>query len=294
MSLIPRATHPTDVHRFEHEAMSCVFGIELAGTTARYAAQAARAAFDELDRLQQTLSRFDPHSDIAQIRALRPGESVRVAIETIECLRLAALLYDLTNGAFDIAYLTPGRGALAPLVLDPAAHAVGVRMADVQLDLGGIGKGYAVDRVVDMLRDWGIPAGCVHSGQSTVRVFGRPADEDGWRVGLRDPRQPNRSIDIVTLRDASLSGSGRHLHAGHIFDPRRGQPATGVEASWAIAPRAALADGLSTAFMVLSQEEVAAVCEHVSDVSGVVYLGGPEQALLRFGRLNDFGDRPTW
>jgi thiamine biosynthesis lipoprotein len=312
---------PSDAgQRFEHDAMACTFGLRLFGVDRRYAEQAARAAFDEVDRLEQILSRFVPHSDIVRLSALKAGQSIPVAIETIECLQLAAQLHDLTGGAFDAAFRAPGPRDVAPLVLDPAAHAVGVQVSGVQLDLGGLGKGYAVDRVVGLLREWGVPAGRIHAGQSTVRVFGTSPGGGTWRVGLRHPERPDETLGVVELAERSLpdsevmdaesgedlgarkrqpcpnpslegrevvasalSGSGQRLHGGHIVNPRTGETAGTVQAAWAVAPNAALADGLSTAFMVLSAGEIEAVCRRLANVTAILLPAGPSPTLQRLG-----------
>ncbi|MEW6199948.1 MAG: FAD:protein FMN transferase [Planctomycetota bacterium] len=329
MSTLPHSTPSDAGQRFEHDAMACTFGLCLFGVDRRYAEQVARAAFDEVDRLEQTLSRFVPHSDIVRLSALKAGQTIPVAVETIECLQLAAQLHDLTGGAFDAAFRTPGPRDVAPLVLDPAAHAVGVQVPGVQLDLGGLGKGYAVDRVVGLLREWGVPAGRVHAGQSTVRVFGTAAGDAMWRVGLRHPERPDETLGLVELYDAispgsvvtgpeqredsnsrrlqpspnpsspqrvargdlegrgvgasALSGSGQHLHGGHIVNPRRGEMAGAVQAAWAVAPSAALADGLSTAFMILSTGEIESVCRRLANVTAILLPAGPSPTLQVFG-----------
>lgn len=338
MSLLPDPSSSDAGQRFEHDAMACTFGLCLFGVDRRYAGQAARAAFDEVDRLEQTLSRFVPHSDIVRLSALKAGQTIPVAIETIECLQLAAQLHDLTGGAFDVAFRTPGPRDVAPLVLDPAAHAVGVQVPGVQLDLGGLGKGYAVDRVVGLLREWGVPAGRVHAGQSTVRVFGTSPGGGTWRVGLRHPEQIDETLGVIGLCGAvspdsvvagaengmhsdigglqpspnpshkgrgvvasALSGSGQRLHGSHIIDPRVaaapriGQPVPGrppadmvaaagaVQAAWAIAPSATLADGLSTAFIILSTAEIEAVCRRLPNVTTILLRAGPSPTLQCVG-----------
>jgi thiamine biosynthesis lipoprotein len=294
----PRSDNPADegsapalpVQRFQHDAMACTFELILPGVDARYAAQ---AAFDEIDRLEQLLSRFIPHSDVARINTLAAGQSVRVSPETAECLQLAAQVYTATRGAFDIAYRRRRQLPVAadgwpasPLVFDPAACAVGVQVAGVDLDLGAIGKGYAVDRVVTVLREWHVPAALVHSGQSTVYAVGQSPSGDSWRVALRSPDQSAAALGFIELRDVALSGSGQLLHGGHIVDPRTGQPAERFTATWAIAPDAALSDALSTAFMLMSAEEVRGLCEHWPGVSAILLpAGGAAQEAVCFGPL---------
>ncbi len=286
---LPRADEIA-VFRDTCAAMATTFGVQIAGVEAKYARQAAQAAFAEVQRLEGLLSRFVADSEIAQINALRPGQSVRVSSETIECLELAAAVHNATGGAFDVCYATPGRRPdCPPLVLDPASHAIGVREAGVVVDLGGIGKGYALDRMRDILQTWHIGAALVHSGQSTVLAIGAPAGQPAWRVGLRHPRSDAADLPLLELRDAALSGSAQVLHGPHIRDPRTGEPVDDARAAWAIAPTAAIADALSTAFMVLSPTEIAAFCGRRSDVTAILL----PSATARAAELQTFGAAVT-
>jgi thiamine biosynthesis lipoprotein len=278
---------PSSLRRFSHDAMACTFEVLLVEENAEYAGQAARAAFAEVDRLERELSRFIPTSDIARINALKPGERTRVGIEAIECLQLAARLYDDTNGAFDITFgsrRSTSANAGPPLELDAKGRYVGVRDDGVVVDLGGVGKGYAVDRMVTVLRDWSIDAGLLHCGQSTVFALGRPAGAGGWSIAIRDPTGAGESLGSVDLSDVALSGSGCALHGEHIIDPRRGQPTDDKLGAWALAPSAALADALSTAFMVMTPQEVEAYCARQAGVSALLMVeAGSQREVLRFG-----------
>ena len=279
------------LQRFEHDAMACTFALHVADSDARHATGAARAAFDEVDRLERLLSRFIPHSEIAQLGALPPGRALRVSPETLECLQIAAEVYTETGGAFDIAFRslrarddTDVRAAAPPLVFDPRAHAVGVTRPGVTLDLGALGKGYAVDRVVALLREWGIRAALVHSGQSSVYALGHPPDAPAWRIALRHPDRTDESLGTLDLCDGALSGSGQRLHGGHIVDPQTGRPAAQAEAAWAVALTAALSDAFSTAFMIMSPAAIAALCGRRRDVSAILRPAAAKgQELVCFG-----------
>lgn len=266
--------------------MACTFGLWLAGVDARYAQQAAWAAFDELDRLEALLSRFIPHGDVGRINAARPGEWVRVAPETIACLTLASNLYRQTKTAFDVAFRSRSRRAadMAPLVLDAAGRAIRTQAANVMLDLGALGKGYALDQMAAVLRDWSVPVGLLHGGQSSLLALGSPPDGLPWRVHLRDPADQARVLARVPLESGALSGSGQVLHGPHIVDPRTGAPPS-TRAAWAVAPTAALSDALSTAFMVMTPAEIDALCGERGEVSAIV-LAAPYESprLAQYGR----------
>jgi len=273
--------------------MACTFEVLAIEKDAEYARQAADAAFAEVDRLEQELSRFVPTSDVARINTLRCGQRVRVGVDTIECLRLAARVFEDTNGAFDVAFAS--RHALppevTPLELDPHERTITVRADGVQIDLGGIGKGFALDRMLEILRDWHIRAALAHCGQSTVAALGRPDATADWSLDIRNPLKPAQTLGRVRLRDAALSGSGRALHGDHIIDPRRGRAVRDKLGAWALAPSAVLADALSTAFMVMADDEVAACCQQQARVGGLLLAEKSGAAALR--RFGDIELVPT-
>jgi thiamine biosynthesis lipoprotein len=253
--------------RFGREAMKCTCEIVIAGQPHEYARQAADAAFDVLEQIDRALNRFREDSDVAQINALPAGAWVRVGPAAWDCLTLAIRLHRRTGGAFDV---TLGSG-IGQLVLAEAEHAIGVRADGVQVDLGGIGKGYAVDRMAEVLADWSIGAALVHAGQSAVLAVGAPPGEQGWTVPLRDPTAPAERIGQLALRDGALAGSGVRLHGAHIVDPRKGGPADPSRlAAWAAAPTAAEADALSTALMVMGEDEARRFCERHRQVRGLL------------------------
>lgn len=268
-------------HRFSHEAMATTFEIFIPHEDTRYAQQAAWEAFDEIDGLEAELSRFIENSDISRLNNLAAGQSLRVGSAALECLRLGIRMYAETNGAFDISI---GSG-LCLIKPDEAGHTVQVSSGRVQIDLGGIGKGYAVDRMAQLLRDWSIDTALIHSGGSSVLALGSPAGMKGWPVTLSNPRSGEQLAQIY-LRNRALSGSG--LQKGpHIIDPRTAQPVKDKLAAWACAPDAAGADALSTAFMVMTPDEAGQYCLRHSDVPAMIVqeqeAGTQKDRILRLG-----------
>jgi thiamine biosynthesis lipoprotein len=273
--------------RFAHAAMHTRFEVIIAGHEPQYAEQAAAAAFELLDRLEQQFSRFIPSSDVAQINALQPGQAARVGDAALECLQLAARVWAGTHGAFDVTTgalmeywrrpVSAAEGDEARLAWENAKARTGMQWLEVDgeqfvvrmkggpvsVDLGAIGKGYAVDRMVDLLREWDVRAGVVSGGGSTVFGIGAPEGrDDGWPLTLVNPGRPADCLRRITLRDRALSCSAI-VEERHIIEPRTGRPAEGRLAAWSLAPAAALADALSTAFLILPPEEIEAYCrEH--------------------------------
>jgi thiamine biosynthesis lipoprotein len=132
----------------------------------------------------------------------------------------------------------------------------------MQVHLGGIGKGYAVDEVVAWLRRLGIEAALVHGGTSTIYALGAPPGQEAWEIGLRDPADPEQRLGVVKLRDQALSTSGDYeqffevdgKRYSHILDPRTGYPAVGTRSATVVAENATDSDALSTAAFVLGDE----------------------------------------
>lgn len=289
------------VRRFSHEVMATVFEVHGVHPDARYAAQAAQAAFDLADRLERELSRFLPNSDIGRVNHLAAGGSTRVSPSTMECLVIGRHMFDLTGGAFDVSIGT----GLPSLELDPDHCLVRAAKGGVRLDLGGIGKGYTVDLMAELLEEWGLEQVLVHGGFSSVLALEAPAGRDGWPLTLSDPGAPSRVLAHFSARQTALGASGVR-RGEHIADPRTGEPARGRRATWVAVPRpelarvnaqvddgpriaaAAVADGLTTAFMLLSPGEVETLCGRSPGLEAWILLepadGRPEESsLLHFG-----------
>lgn len=256
------------IPRFSHEAMNTVYEVYAVHGDRTYAAQAAQAAFDLVDRLERELSRFLPNSDITRINHLAAGERTRVAPSTLECLALARHMFEVTGGAFDVSIGT----GLTSLELDADDSAVHAAACGVRIDLGGIGKGYAVDLMAELLEEWGLSASLVHGGFSSMVALEPPPGRDGWPLTLSDPADPARVLERLTVRQAALGASGIRKR-DHIVDPRTGEPVRGRRAAWVTVDRrpgtaaAAVADALTTASMLLDFGEIEQLCRNSPGVA---------------------------
>jgi thiamine biosynthesis lipoprotein len=156
----------------------------------------------------------------------------------------------------------------------PAQGRKGPRLLDI--DLGAIGKGYALDSALGILRDWGIKNALIHAGTSTALGIGPgpglEAESPGWPVGVASAWECRGTPRMIRLRERALSGSGTEVKGEHINDPRTGGAARGHLAAWVCHSSAAVSDALSTAFMVMRTEEVAAYCRRHRDVWSLVIL----------------------
>ena len=300
--------------RFSHEAMATTFEILILHEDERYARQAAAAAFDEVDRLEGELSRFLENSDIARINSLAAHQPLQLGLDAFACLRASAQMYAQTNGAFDVTVgslvkcwraedgspRTPSpeeldrarlRTGTHLLELDEREHTVQLSASPVQVDLGGIGKGYAVDRVAELFGEWSIDTALISGGYSSILALEAPPGTSGWPLTLSDPEDHKHVLARPHLRAACLSGSGVQK-GGHIISPRTGRPVQGRRAAWSSAPDATTADALSTAFMIMDLDEIRQYCSLHPDVLAMVILqqeGGQRQkdTILHFGRWDE-------
>lgn len=268
------------ITHYRHNAMATQFEILIDCDDAAYAAGAVQVAWNDLDKLESELSRFREASDIWRIGRLSKGENIPIGFAAVDCLALAQDVKAASGGAFDIAIgplykvwgapdgslRNPSEKAVAEALakcretaieLDIENFRVTARSDHPQLDLGGIGKGYALDQMAALLGEWSIDSALLNAGSSTVLALGHPShDHEGWTV-----RAGKEYAQTIKLRDRALSGSGFAEKGAHIIDPRNGRPvSTEADTRWASAPNAALSDALSTAFIVLAPDEVEALC----------------------------------
>jgi len=313
------------VHRFAHQAMATTFEVMVQYEDRAYAQQAAKAAFDEVDRIETLLSRFLETSDVTQINHLPAEKPLHVALDTLECLKISAEIHAQTGGAFDVTVgwlvdcwrdkdkrpRTPSAEELQfardhtgmdLILLDEPTCAVALLASPMRIDLGGVGKGYGVDRMGELLREWSVDRALIHGGFSSVLALDAPDGMEGWPITLSHPNDRSRTLARLSLTQVSVSGSG--VEKGrHIIDPRTGQPVAGKLATWSIAPDAARADALSTAFMVMTPDEVRDYCREHADVHGLLILhedAATNQAerivpvgAWRSGELTDEAEGPT-
>ena len=288
------------------EAMGCRFEVVFNAGEVAEATELGCEALDRVDAIEARISVYRATSELAAINAAA-GTWVAVSDDTLALLTLARDVHLATAGGFDIAagplvrawgFLrrqgrTPSAAELAAalavsgtrwLELDPTAGRARLGIAGAELNPGGIGKGWAIDRGMEYLAAAGVPSVLVHGGQSSVRARGiqGPAltGRIGWKVGLRHPLRPGRRLAVVTLIDRALgtSGSGtqffieRGRRLGHILDPRTGRPAEGVVSATVLAPTAAEADALATALYVLGEEGVGRIVTPGGSTSAVLVL----------------------
>ena len=248
----------SDIRVFNHHAMATQFQVRIANEDETYAAQAAQAAFAVTDELESLLSRFRANSDISQIAQLIPGEKLRISEPVFACLLMAQRMEFVTRGAFSVTAAALKHQPARPLwSLLPAEYSIRCDSGRLEFDLGAIGKGFALDRMAEVLREWDCPAFLLVAGGSSILAGNAPKATAGWSYGLGEDNSTHR----YSLANASLSGSGLAVKGAHIFDPRTGLPARRQNRVWALADTAAESDALSTAGMVLDETELTSLLE---------------------------------
>jgi thiamine biosynthesis lipoprotein len=282
-------------------AMATRFELVLQGHDPVALRAAGEEAIREIEHLEAQLSIYRPNSELSQINARAADEAVRVEPRLFSLLQLASHLSAETGGTFDITIAplmrcwglmqkegripTPEELAEARanigwqhLELDAKSFTVRFASPGLMLDLGSIGKGYALEQAADILREAGVTSALLHGGTSTIYALGKPLDAPAWSIALANPQQEGARwissasaqtrqrfapIATVDLCDEALSVSavwGKSFEAngrvyGHVIDPRLGEPTTGALMAACVLPSATESDALSTALLVGGEKD---------------------------------------
>jgi FAD:protein FMN transferase len=283
-SCLPAPAATSGLYHQTRPAMGSSFDVYLYAESDARAAETFELVFDEVERIEAALSNYRTTSELSRINAAAAAGPVVTDTEVFGLLQRALDYCRRTDGAFDVTVgrlmrawgFFRGRGRYPSgdelararretgwrrVALDPATRSVRF-LGSVELDLGGIAKGYAVDRVAELLEENGVSAALVGSGSSSMYALGAPPGTPGWRVHVPDPTDRSRSLATVTLRDQSIATSGSYEKFFrldgraycHVMDPRTGVPVEGMAQVTVIAPKATDSDALSTALFVLGPE----------------------------------------
>lgn len=303
--------------RIGRRAMACEFEVLLQAGEFDDGSAAAMAALDLVDELEAQLSIYRPDSEVSRLNARAALEPVSVEPGLFALLSRAVQLWRQTDGAFDVtagplvkawgffqrqaALPAPETLAAAQactgsqhLQLDATARRVRFGVAGMEINLGAIGKGYALDRAASLLASRGVSRCLLHGGQSSVLARCSAADERGWPIGIRDPLRPERRLAQIQLFNSALGTSGAGVQffqhqgrrLGHLIDPRTGWPAEGVLSATALSPSAADADALATAFYCQGPQWSAAYCQAHPGVAALLVVpaaDGTDVAVMHAG-----------
>lgn len=241
----------------------------------------------EISRIEAKLSRFRPDSEISKLNASAAKEPVTVSEDVFDILTTCQAFHQSTLGAFDIT-MRPNADfeslGMSHVHLNAADRTVTFDNEHILLDLGGFGKGYALQQVQKRLQDAGVTDGFISFGESSILTLGRHPAGPYWKVGLNDHTHPGRSAYEFAVNDGSVSTSSNFYvdDAGilrnhrHVIDPKTGQP-IGAPMTVSVKSASALdAEILSTAFLVLSAEEAALIRPRFADcdIVNINYASG--------------------
>ena len=296
--IVSRSFYAVDIFTYHHMAMDTMLELRFECTSQRRAEEVKKRVFAEVDRLESKLSRTEPGSSVSEINSNAGITPVSVDEEVFAVIEDALYYAEITGGAFD--------PTVAPLVdqwgfidqnyrvpeaeeLEAALELVDYSLVEINydqltvflpvegmaLELGGIAKGYIVDRVLEMLREEGLENAYVNAGD--IGLLGNRPDGDPWRIGIRNPRDNQDVIAIIPLTDKSVDTSGDYervfeekgVRYHHLLDPFSGMPADNLASVTVIADTTMDADVLSTAAFILGLEKGMALIEDREDLEAV-------------------------
>ncbi|MCY4170052.1 MAG: FAD:protein FMN transferase [Bacteroidetes bacterium] len=297
-------------------AMATRFELVLHGDDPVFLRAAGQEALAEIKRLHQRLSFYDPSSSISHINRTAYKYPVKINPNLFSLLTLSKDLYQLTHGAFDVTIgplmktwgFVQGSGAwptesdriealdktgMNKVILDDDTCTVAFQRDGMAIDLGAIGKGYAIEEATKILHECGITSALLHGGTSTMTAIGTPSqDDDGWSIGVVDPLDHSNVLTSVTLNDEAFSVSAPHGKAfkednqilGHIIDPRLGYPVQSANLSAVSYSSATVCDALSTAFLVLEPDEISKIAQNFNKIRILgIYPRENEQNYVEIG-----------
>ena len=290
--------HADWVRRVTDGIMGTRITVELWSDDKAKAEQAIDALLEEMRHIDDSMSTYKPTSEVSQVNAKAADGPMRISKELFDLLTTAKEYSVITDGAFDITYASVGymydfRKHIRPdeaqidkalpavnfrhVLLDAKNQTVQFSQKGVRIDLGGIAKGYSVDRGIDVLKSFGISRAYVSAGGDSRIIgdrFGKP-----WIVGIRDPRKgEGEVISRIPLVDAAISTSGDYerffeengVRYHHIIDPHTGHSASKVRSATVIGPYATRTDGLSKTAFVLGPEKAMEIYNRIDDIDAII------------------------
>lgn len=275
MDEVTMSTNPlSEAFVYEHEAMNTTFTMRLLGMDDHSARSLAQLCLERIDQLEGRLSRFVQDSDISRINALTGGQTLYISEDSHHCLLQAMKAAAQTHGLFDITlgkrieHRKEGREGPLPelegrLKVHPDVPAVTCEQVGREIDLGGIGKGFALDELRILLEQWECESALLSAGASSMLACG----PNPWPVDLGGAEANHR----IELQAAALSASGTSIQGSHLIHPwgEEAMPCNPCQRVWVVAESAAQAEVWSTALMLIEAEEFEEALHGVAGVHQV-------------------------
>jgi len=284
--------------------MACLYAIDgYAKTDERTLRSILESALDEVDRIDRLMSHYKAESALSRVNREAARHPVVVDAELFDFIKQSLNYSEESGGAFDItvgplmkvwgffrgeghlpidADLASARQRVGArhITLDEATHTIHFDVDGVELDLGGIAKGYAVDRATAILRARGVDAALVSAGGSTIYGLGAPRGRDGWHVEIQDPTDARKVAREVTLKNRSLSVAGSSeksfeadgIRYSHIMDPRTGRPVQGMLSVAVLTDTGTDGDALDDALFVLGPAKGGAYLKRHPDAEALFFV----------------------
>ncbi len=291
-------SHAEWVRRVTDGIMGTRITVELWSEDKAKADQAIDAVLAEMNHIDESMSTYKPTSEVSQVNAKAADGPMHISKELFDLLVTARQYSEITDGAFDITYASvgymydfprhvrPNEAQIAKalpavdyrhVILDPKSQTVRFSRKGVRIDLGGIAKGYSVDRGIDVVKSFGFTRAYVAAGGDSRIIgdrFGKP-----WMVGIRDPRkEAGALITRIPLVDSAISTSGDYerffeedgVRYHHIIDPKTGHSASKVRSATVIGPLAVRTDGLSKTAFVLGPDKAMEIYNRLDDIDAII------------------------
>jgi thiamine biosynthesis lipoprotein len=314
----PRTAPVSDRSAFlvsvNRRAMACEFEVQLAANRQDNSMEHVFSALDLVESLESQMTVYRDDSEVIRINRRAAQEPVKVTPRLFDLLQLAQVLHNATAGALDI---TSGplseawgfsrregriptdkqiaaaleRVGMQHVILDDRQKTIAFRHSGLTINLNSMGKGYALDRMAELLAEHNVDDLLLHGGKSSILARGnQPASDDaGWRIGVRHPLRLRERLVEIILHDEALSTSGagtqffirRGRRYGHILDPRSGYPAEGLYSATVVAPTAAEAEGLSTAFYVMGPKRTQEFCAARPEIAALLVAPADREGDVR-------------
>ncbi len=314
-----------DVDSGMHEVMGTFARVVAVAADSNTAKGCIEAAFAEIERIDELMSDYKSDSEISELNRDGFRRAVKVSKSTYEVLQRSIEFSELSCGAFDVtvgplvdlwhsaqdansipndADLLQARSKVGydKLILDANETSVRFAVEDMEVDLGGIAKGYAIDKAVEAMRKGGAVGGMVDIG-GEIRCFGLPpAGQSRWQIGLQDPDKAKDGFDagitllVLHLTDAAVATSGHYRRFvtiggkrySHIVDPESGHSSESLASVTVICPSATDADALSTAVTVMGKEKGLALIETIPQTEAILITSAPKEKIIKTSGTEKF------